>query len=278
LHRFFLRPGDCDQESRPPLPLSAGDTIEIKGDLARRLRSVLRCRVGDSFVLIDPDLSSYPHDPPAAGRRTVLGLGPGSRDLVAQALEVKAGSIRASIQSLQSPAPEPRPPVYLAAALLKGDHFEMVLQKCTELGVCGFIPLATGRTVVRSRADRLPRRLDRWQRIVEEACEQSGRARVPVIDRPRSVPGLMEICREMDSWLAWEELAAQEWTPPAPPSRSDRPLLGIVGPEGGWEREEVDLLRRAGVCPVSLGPRLLKAETASIVLSCLMLYRREAPA
>jgi 16S rRNA (uracil1498-N3)-methyltransferase len=158
--------------------------------------------------------------------------------------------------------PLPCPPITLVQSLLKHDHFELVVQKATELGVRRIVPLVAERCVVAVKPEGVSRRLERWRRIAIEASEQSGRASLPVIEPPRR---LEEIEAELGSYraiLLWEgveapPLAALELEP-------ETPVLLLVGPEGGWAPGEVEQLRAAGAELASLGPLILRSETAAI--------------
>ena len=159
----------------------------------------------------------------------------------------------------------------LAQAVPRGDKMEHVVRMATELGVTRVIPLLTERTVVRLPPGRSDSRLTRWRRIAREAAQQSGRAAVPEIAapegiatwRPERITGLL-VC-------FWEEepRPLDAILPPAPCPRA----TVVVGPEGGLTSGEVDRLAGAGALVASLGPRLLRADTAGAVAVALLQAR-----
>ncbi|MDQ7030895.1 MAG: RsmE family RNA methyltransferase [Ardenticatenia bacterium] len=170
---------------------------------------------------------------------------------------------------------EPHVHVTLYQAMLKGRRFELVLQKGTELGVGTFVPVVTARTVVGSLSGVSAGKWQRWQRIVTEAAEQSRRGRRPTVEAPLL----------FDHALSRGERAGEKlfipWVGPgAMPARQalatlddDVAAVGVlVGPEGGFAPEEVERARSAGAVPISLGPRVLRAETAAIVAVAVLLY------
>jgi 16S rRNA (uracil1498-N3)-methyltransferase len=179
--------------------------------------------------------------------------------------------------------------------MLKGQRFEWILQKGTELGVSTFVPIETRRTVARPSA-RWDHKRSRWERIVREAAEQSGRGRLPRLADP--IP-FAEACREAATCdlalIPWEgQGGVPRTTGPtrttdaataASPRREGQGLAGVlrasdvspqsvallIGPEGGLEEEEIDLARRTGLRAVTLGPRILRAETAALAAATIVL-------
>jgi 16S rRNA (uracil1498-N3)-methyltransferase len=171
----------------------------------------------------------------------------------------------------------------LAAALLKGEKFDTVVQKATELGAARVVPVLTERGEVRwpgrgdeSESAAAVKRVARWERIAVEAAKQSGRARVPQVRAPIHLTTLLsEVAHDLDGVeerrVFFTERGGRalvetvgEW--PAPPSR----LTAVVGPEGGWEDEEIEQAIQAGWCAVTLGGRVLRAETAALVSAALL--------
>lgn len=176
----------------------------------------------------------------------------------------------------------PLPPLHatVAMAVLKGERFDWALQKLTELGVSTIVPLLTSRTVVKINpgdAKGTSTKLPRWQAIVREAAEQSERATIPHIVAPRSFDDHMIaitaggtidntfICAErIHSESLKDILSASNCKKTFSSGTADATIELIVGPEGGFTDEEVDLACKQGVKPVSLGSRILRSETAAI--------------
>jgi len=166
-----------------------------------------------------------------------------------------------AIEAREQPARESPCSITLAQAILKGDRMSWLVQKATELGVARIVPMETERVVARPAGEGAPRQT-RWARIAREAVKQCGRVVVPGIDPPRAfVEVLGEVASHDAAWVCWEgggqalvEVAAGS------PSR----LLLLIGPEGGFTVDEVAAAEAAGARRVSLGPRILRAESAGL--------------
>lgn len=162
-------------------------------------------------------------------------------------------------------APQPRhPTVILAQAILKGDRMDWVIQKATELGAAAIVPLISERVIARPRVERLVAQQERWQRIAFEAAQQAERWDVPEMSPPvefvswlRSSSGELKLIlseRSDEGGLAMIAL----------PHDAGNLILMVIGPEGGWSVAEQDAARGCGFTSVSLGPRILRAETAAV--------------
>lgn len=232
--------------------------IVIQGGDARHLAVVLRKAPGDQVAAIGPDGTEY----------------------TVRLVRVDGERCVGRIVATAPPRREPPVAITLVQALLKGERFEWVIQKGTEVGMARLVPMVSARTVVRPAADRLGRRLERWQRIAGAAAQQSGRSHIPPVDEVRDVAAVAALaarCREGGGLviLAWEgegerglydvlaDLAPHGWPPE---------MMVIVGPEGGFELQEVETLRAAGAQTVSLGPLIFRAETAGPALLIMVLY------
>jgi 16S rRNA (uracil1498-N3)-methyltransferase len=147
----------------------------------------------------------------------------------------------------------------------KGDKLDVIIRQATELGVAAIWPVFTARSVPQERGDRSAARLERWRRIAEEAARQCGRADVPALRGPTGLdealaalpPGGLRI-------VAWES-SADALARVLPPGAGG-PVAALAGPEGGLDRAEVDRCAERGFIPVSLGPRILRAETVAPAL------------
>ena len=242
MRRFFVPPD-----------LLAGGEVNLPPELARRLATVLRLKRGDRLVLAD-------------------GAG---RDYEVELTAVSPRSATAAVVAERPSPPEPSLELELYQSLIRTQRFELVLEKGTELGVSRFVPLLSGRARVRmpdAAGEGGSQRMQRWRRIVTEAAEQSGRGRVPAIEPPslfedavRSASGLL--------LLPWEGERSQGLRSYLR-SLGDRPLAAslFIGPEGGFAEDEVRLAREAGCVPISLGPRILRSETAGIVAAALVMH------
>ena len=166
------------------------------------------------------------------------------------------------VRTLESPV-EPRTQLTLFQALIKPARFEWVLQKGTELGIARFVPFVAERTVVAGDKS------DRWQSIVIEAAEQSGRRILPRISPVLSFDqAIAEATRAGVPFMPWECADRPRISSVHRPSRD---LALIIGPEGGFSEREVERARARGAMTVSLGRRILRSETAAIVAAALLL-------
>ncbi len=228
LHRFHV------QGAAP------GAHLELPEHTAHHAREVLRLRAGAEVRVFD-----------GAGREWDAVLDEVSRR------RVSARVLHAVAARAESPLR-----LVLAMAALKGDRMELVLQKATELGVAEIWPVVTYRTDAAARPALKGARSERWERVASGAAEQCGRAVVPLVAPTTTLPGLVE------RPFAGRRVALLE-TPGHAPLASlaidaASPLLLLVGPAGGFEPAEAEELRAAGFVSASLGPRILRAETAAV--------------
>lgn len=228
-----------------PGELMPGRPCALPAQQSHHAARVLRLAPGDAVILFNGDGAEY------AG--VIAGA---ARDRVT--IEVTARAV------VDREAPLA---VTLAQSVSAGDRMDYTLQKAVELGVAAIQPLTSSRGVVKLDAERAERRLEHWRTVVEAACEQSGRNRVPPV---APVVGLRE-------WLApgAQGALALLLSPRAARGLRDlpRPAGGVVllaGPEGGYAPEEEDMAQRAGYLPARLGPRVLRTETAAVAALAAM--------
>lgn len=236
----------------PAALLVAGAEVALPAAVAHQARDVLRLAPGAPLTLLDGAGGEWP--------ATLLAL---SRNSVT----VRVGARREGTA-------EPRVRLLLYQGLLKAAKLEWVLQKGTELGVAAFVPLLCERTVGARDEPRAGKR-ERWERIVTEATEQCGRARVPEVgDACPLARALAELPGGALAFIAWEEERAVSLRAALVRRRtagSAAPIALFIGPEGGFAAAEVAKAREHGVVPVTLGPRILRAETAAVVAVALAL-------
>lgn len=240
MHRFFVPPENL-----------AGDEVALPAEVARQVARVLRLRRGERLVLLDD-----------SGWQTEAEL-----------VEVTSRAARVRIVRRTLVTTEPRLQVVLYQAVLKGEHFEMVLEKGTELGVGAFVPVLAARCVVGHVADDDSAKGQRWRRIIREAAEQSGRGRLPGL-----LPAMLfehAVARAAaPAFVPWERSAGPPYRESLRKAlrRLPHTVSLFVGPEGGFTDEEISIAERYGVQPVTLGARVLRAETAAVVCAALALY------
>ncbi|MBO2531457.1 16S rRNA (uracil1498-N3)-methyltransferase [Planifilum fulgidum] len=242
MQRYFISPDQVQ-----------GEQFVIRGDDVHHIRRVMRFRPGDQLIACDGEGTDY------------LG----------ELTEEIGNEVICRILRREPSAGEPGLQVTLAQSLPKGDKWEWVLQKGTELGASSFLPFTSRRTVVKWDRVKAEKRRVRWKRILKEAAEQSHRGRIPTVSPVTDWNGLLEaIARAELALIAYE--GGGEPLSAALARKSFSRLLLIVGPEGGWEEEEVRQAREAGAVPVSLGSRILRTETAAVaMLACAMFANGE---
>lgn len=236
MHRFFILPEWIDQ-----------DRVVIRGKQVHQLRDVLRLTEGDRILVLDNSGWEYE----------------------VELRKVTRGQVEGTVLG-KSSVTEPCTRIILYQALLKGEKFGFILQKGTELGVAGFVPILCERCVAGHPEDVSDRKLDRWRRIIAEAAEQSRRGKLPSLE---SVLPFEQACQLAMgfSLLAYEGEKALGLR--AALQGQNLPSVNIfIGPEGGFSPSEVEFARSCGILPITLGSRVLRAETAGLVAATAVFY------
>ncbi|MBN1781713.1 16S rRNA (uracil(1498)-N(3))-methyltransferase [bacterium] len=163
---------------------------------------------------------------------------------------------------------EPAGELTLVQAMIKGDRFDWVIEKCVEIGVKRIIPLITENTIVKAGSGKI----NRWRRVALGAMKQCGRSVLPEIAEPRTLKQTVTLGADCQVRLIahGSEGSRTVRIPEEPAVRSPKAIC-IVGPEGGFTDDEIRMAADNGFTPVSLGPRRLRAETAGIVLTTMVL-------
>lgn len=230
-----------------------GGVVTLAGDEARHLRDVLRLKRGDEVFVFDGE-----------GREHRCVIEDYGRE-----------GARLSVAAEVEPArPESALLLTLAVALLKGEKFDLVVQKATELGVTRIVPVMTKLADVRLRDEHdAPKRTARWQRIALEAAKQSGRARVPPVAGPVSFASFIEDAPagETEARLMFSERGGDSMSETMKLLHAEpEAVTALVGSEGGWTDEEITQALDAGWRVVTLGGRIMRAETAAIAIAALL--------
>ena len=229
-----------------PLPLHAGRTVTLPPEAAHHALRVLRLRSGDELVVFD-------------------GLGgeyPGRVSEIAPTLRLALGDWR----EVEREAPLA---MTLAQALPSGDKMDWVVQKAVELGVLAIQPLQAKRSVVRLAGERAEKRCNHWQQIAVAACEQSGRNRLPTICPILDLAHyLAQPAGENETRLLLSPQADEGMSALPPPVGK---VTLLVGPEGGFDADEEAAARSVGFRAVTMGPRVLRTETAGLAAMAAML-------
>ena len=223
------------------------DKAIIDGTDVKYLTHVLRSSLGDEITLLD-------------------GTGKGYKGKIAS---INKNKIEVQIKEAIKMETESSIDITLAQGIPKAEKMEIVIQKTTELGIKNIVPLITQRSVVKTKS---PVRLERWAKIAISSAQQSGRSKVPLID---GITGYREflshgfsgtglIFYEGENKRGLKELLRG--------LKSVKEITFLIGPEGGFTNEEVELATRRGFTPVGLGPRILRTETAAITALSILQY------
>ncbi|MDR3541712.1 MAG: 16S rRNA (uracil(1498)-N(3))-methyltransferase [Desulfosporosinus sp.] len=188
-------------------------------------------------------------------------------------LKIEDKSVTCRVLSTDHPDVEAHTSVYIVAGLSKGEKMEWVIQKGTELGMEGLIPLRAKRSVMHLEGSKAQERVIRWQKIASEASKQSHRVREPQISRVCDWQDLVVQLPEDTQWLIpYEEEKTQGLASILDILDSERPIAILIGPEGGFDQTEVSLAQeKLGAQSVSLGPRILRTETAALATLTMVL-------
>jgi len=240
-----------------PEPLHVGQTLDL-GAAAVRHVQVLRLQPGDTLTLF----GGFEH----------------GGECLAEVLQMGRNRVQVQVQALRAGGREPQRPVHLALGMPANERMDWLVEKATELGVASIQPLHTERSVLRLQAERASKKVAHWQAVAVSACEQCGGNRVPLVHPVQSLLGWLQALGAApgldEPWRAVLSLApgSQPWPAAlAQVQPGTRPLCLVLGPEGGLAAAEERALRDNGFAPVSLGPRVLRSETAALAALALAL-------
>lgn len=241
MHQFFVEVG-----SKHP------EMIWIEGEDARHIEKVLRMRVGEKLYVVMNHETQW------------LG----------EIFELVDGRVQVKMIE-RMPEPKSKPAkIVLYQGIPKSDKMDWIVQKATELGVSRIVPVQMKRSVSRiEKKDKAEKKRTRWQRISDEAAKQSKRITIPTVDLAIGFDGLLKELKENAQLLvAYEDEKNQGLHKPLLAMDPEQPIGVVIGPEGGFEPEEIEALRKAGAEIIGLGHRILRTETASLALITLIQY------
>lgn len=203
----------------------------------------------------------------------VVGFDNTGKEYTGVILKIEDKSVTCRILSMDQPDVEAHTVVYIAAGLSKGEKMEWVIQKGTELGMRGLIPLRAKRSVMQLEGSKAQDRVVRWQKIASEAAKQSHRVQEPEIFQVCAWKDLVGQLPQDTRWLIpYEEEKTQRLTTVLGTMDPQCPIAILIGPEGGFERTEVEWAQEnLGAQSVSLGPRILRTETAALAAITMVL-------
>ncbi len=236
IHRFFIDPKSIKAEK-----------VFLHNDMAKQIIKVLRLKKGDKIVVLDNSGSEF----------------------LVRLDEIISGQVIGTIIKKKKNNAEPKTFITLYQALTPRDKFELILQKCTEIGVSRFIPIETKRSLLKVK-DIKGDRLERFQKIITEAAEQCERALLPMINKPlKFEEAVIKLNPKELVLCAWED--EKKNSVDGILNNEGKRISIFIGPEGGFDSSEIIFAKKHDVITVSLGPRILRTETAAIALSSLIL-------
>jgi 16S rRNA (uracil1498-N3)-methyltransferase len=243
MQRYFVEPD-----------LFTDDEITITGDDVHHIVNVMRAKEGEQILVSD-----------GAGRTSRVRL------TALTPKEVKGQVVEMLTEQTEMPVR-----ITIGQGLPKGEKMEWILQKGTELGAYSFFPFTSERTIVKLDAKKEAKKLERWRKIIKEAAEQSHRAVLPQLLPPASFRELLKQTQPYTHCaIAYEKEDGASLHQLLEMMKPEDSLLILVGPEGGFSVEEVALAQAEGFFPVSLGPRILRTETASQYILSAASYQFE---
>ena len=237
MQRFFVNTCDIEQNN-----------IVLTGNNAKHISFSLRMAPGERIVVCD-------------------GAG---NDCLCEITRITSDSVFCDVIEKKKNEAEPPYRAVLYQALAKGEKMDYIIQKAVEFGVCEIVPFESSRCIAKLREGSAEKKIARWQRIAEEAAKQCGRGIIPRVAEPvsfanalKSADGVSFICYESEDQRSVSEL------------EKAAKYSFFIGPEGGFSSEEIEASKAMGILPVTLGKRILRAESASgFVLACLS-YKNE---
>jgi len=243
MRRFFIE--KSNSESGPE-----SGHVAIVGADANHIKNVLRMRAGDKIIILDGSGNEH--------LATIEKLAPGCIDV----------SVGARINSnRESPVK-----IIIAQAYLKHKKMDIIVRQISELGVFQWAPFFAARSVLRPDDKQLAKRTARWETISREALKQCRRSRLMKINYPIAFKDILQLGRNCDLKIIFSE---NETGPIAPLLKSQnrsalRTMIALIGPEGGFTTQEIESADASGFIPASLGPRILRAETATVAICTLL--------
>lgn len=237
-------------------PEQVNDTeIYIEGQDVNHMKNVLRMKLGEQVEISDGNNLKY----------------------LCEVASFEPDRVILTIVEKKQADTELESRLYLFQGLPKNDKMEWIVQKAVELGVYEVIPVSMKRCVVKLDAKKAAKKVERWNSISESAAKQAGRSIIPKVTEVLAYEQALEKAKELDVVLVPYELADKiEETKQIIAGIQKGQSVGIfIGPEGGFEREEVDLAIRSGAVPVTLGRRILRTETAGLTMLSVLMFQLE---
>lgn len=244
MHHFFVTPDQVDEKN-----------IYIEGSDVNHMRNVLRMKTGGQVEVSDGNNLKY----------------------LCEIVDYETDKAVLKILERRKADTELSSKLYLFQGLPKSDKMELIVQKAVELGAYEIVPVATKRCVVKLDAKKAEKKVERWNSIAESAAKQAGRSMIPEVSEVMSYQAALRMAKELDVVLIPYELAeGMEETKAVIKAMKSGQSVGIfIGPEGGFEQEEVEEAVMQGAKPVTLGRRILRTETAGMAMLSILMFELE---
>lgn len=247
MRKFFVSTNQIDENK-----------IKILGEDVNHIRNVLRLEKGEQIKICDKDLS---------------------QNYICEIFEVSKDYVVCQILEKALSEAEGNVDLTVYQGLPKADKMELIIQKCTELGVSCFVPVEFSRSIVKLSGKDSDKKIDRWQKIAEMAAKQSKRDLIPTVERLINIKELTTRIKEYDLvLLAFENEDKNSFKNELlkiKDLKEELKIAVIVGPEGGIEDREVQILKESGAKVVTLGKRILRTETAALAMASIIMYELE---
>lgn len=244
MYHFFVTPGQVGES-----------VIRISGNDVNHIKNVLRMKLGEQ-VLVSNGID---------------------KDYFCEIADITGEEVIARILSVDEEGTELPAKLYLFQGLPKSDKMELIIQKAVELGVYRVIPVATRRAVAKLEPKKEAAKVKRWNGIAESAAKQSGRMIIPEVMGVMSLREAFSFVKEFEvKLIPFEHAEGMEGTK----KELDRVKAGMdvgifIGPEGGFDHEEIEEAKAHGICPITLGKRILRTETAGLTTLSILMYQLE---
>ncbi len=239
MSRFFVKSSMID-----------GSEITLSEEDSVHLARVLRAGTGEMITVCDENGTEYE----------------------AEIFSISKREVKAKITDYKKSATEPKIEVTIFQGLPKGSKMELIIQKCVEIGVSRIVPVETARAVVKLNGEKSAEKTKRWNKIAEEAAKQSGRGKIPKVEIPVSFKEAVGKASEFDMAIIPYEQHQNADIKSYLRSKSPGNIAVYIGPEGGFEEEEIKLAKDCGIYAVSLGKRILRTETAPLAVLAVLMY------
>lgn len=230
--------------------------IYIEGQDVNHMKNVLRMKIGEQVEISDGNNLKY----------------------LCEVSEYESERAILKIIERKEADTELKSKLYLFQGLPKNDKMELIVQKAVELGAYEIIPVSMKRCVVKLDAKKAAKKVERWSSISESAAKQAGRSIIPEVTEVLSYEQALQKAKELDVVIVPYELAEgmKETKQIISKIQSGQSVGIFIGPEGGFEREEIDRAMECGASPVTLGRRILRTETAGLTILSVLMFHLEA--